>query len=83
LDVDRTEADVTISVRDDGVGFDRTTMAPSDGRGLGLGLFGMEERVALVGGRFRIWSRPNGGTEIFAFIPLTPVPPIVERTTIL
>jgi signal transduction histidine kinase len=31
----------------------------------------MEERVALVGGRFEIWSRPREGTEIFAYIPLT------------
>jgi hypothetical protein len=32
----------------------------------------MEERVALVGGTFKIWRRHGGGTEIFAFIPLTP-----------
>jgi two-component system, NarL family, sensor histidine kinase UhpB len=70
LDVDRTADDVTISIRDDGRGFDRAVIPESDGRGLGLGIFGMEERVALVGGRFRIWSRPGVGTEIFAFIPL-------------
>lgn len=70
LDVDRTADDVTISIRDDGRGFDRAVTAVSDGRGLGLGIFGMEERVALVGGRFRIWSRPGVGTEIFAYIPL-------------
>jgi two-component system, NarL family, sensor histidine kinase UhpB len=70
LDVDRTVDDVTISIRDDGRGFDRAVTAGSDGRGLGLGIFGMEERVALVGGRFRIWSKPGVGTEIFAFIPL-------------
>jgi two-component system sensor histidine kinase UhpB len=71
LDVDRTPDDVSISIRDDGRGFEKSTTAASDGRGLGLGIFGMEERVALVGGRFRIWSRPGAGTEIFAFIPLT------------
>lgn len=71
LDVDRTVDDVSISIRDDGRGFDRSVTSPSDGRGLGLGIFGMEERVALVGGRFRIWSRPGRGTEIFAFIPLS------------
>jgi two-component system, NarL family, sensor histidine kinase UhpB len=71
LDVDRNGEDVTISIRDDGCGFDRATTVASDGRGLGLGIFGMEERVALVGGRFRIWSRPSGGTEVFAFIPLS------------
>jgi two-component system sensor histidine kinase UhpB len=70
LDVDRTADDVSISIRDDGRGFDPTAVAASDGRGLGLGIFGMEERVALVGGRFRVWSKPGQGTEIFAFIPL-------------
>lgn len=70
VDIDRNSNDVTLSIRDDGVGFDRSATAISDGRGLGLGLFGMEERVALVGGRFRIWSQIEVGTEIFAFIPL-------------
>ncbi len=70
LDVDRTPTDVAISIRDDGKGFDPENVASSDGRGLGLGIFGMEERVALVGGRFRIWSAPGQGTEVFAFIPL-------------
>jgi len=70
LDVDRTPTDVSISIRDDGKGFDPDNVASSDGRGLGLGIFGMEERVALVGGRFRIWSAPGHGTEVFAFIPL-------------
>ena len=70
LDVDRNSEDVTLSIRDDGDGFDRSATSISDGRGLGLGLFGMEERVALVGGRFRIWSQIHLGTEIFAFIPV-------------
>ncbi len=74
LDLDRSPDDVTISIRDDGRGFDPAVVAASDGRGLGLGIFGMEERVALVGGRFKIWSRPGNGTEIFAFIPLTADP---------
>ncbi len=78
VDLDRGQEDVTLSVRDDGRGFDPAQETRRDGRGLGLGLFGMEERVTLVGGTFRIWSRPRHGTEIFAYIPLpmrgTPVP---------
>jgi two-component system sensor histidine kinase UhpB len=72
LDIDRSSDDVSISIRDNGRGFDGAASGSSDGRGLGLGIFGMEERVALVGGRFRIWARPSVGTEIFAFIPLSP-----------
>ncbi len=72
IDLDRGTDDVTLSVRDDGRGFDPSLARESDERGLGLGLFGMEERVALVGGTFKIWPRRGGGTEIFAFVPLSP-----------
>lgn len=72
IDLDRGTDDVTLSVRDDGGGFDPTVARASDDRGLGFGLFGMEERVALIGGSFKIWPRRGGGTEIFAFVPLSP-----------
>ncbi len=70
IDLERGTEDVTLSVQDDGRGFDPSAETRRDGRGLGLGLFGMAERVALVGVRFAIWSRPGQGTEIYAFIPL-------------
>lgn len=38
---------------------------------LGLGLLGMRERVALVGGTFTIESTPGKGTGIFVRIPLS------------
>lgn len=70
IDLDRSAEDVTLSIRDDGHGFDPGNVVISDGRGLGLGMFGMEERVALVNGRFRVWSSPGKGVEIFAFVPI-------------
>lgn len=70
IDLDRGPTDVALSIRDDGRGFDPAIATARDGRGLGLGLFGMAERVALVGGSFTIWSEPGRGAEIFAFIPL-------------
>ena len=72
IDLDRTSTDVTLAVQDDGCGFDAGL--PARPGGPGLGLFGMAERVALVGGRFAIWTRPACGTEVFAFIPLPPPP---------
>jgi two-component system sensor histidine kinase UhpB len=69
IDLDRGADDVTLSVRDDGKGFDPGNVISSDGRGLGLGMFGMEERVALVNGRFRVWSSPGKGVEIFSYVP--------------
>jgi len=70
IDLDRCPHDVTLSIRDDGCGFDPTAKVAGDDQGLGLGLFGMAERVELVGGTFRIWSKTAHSTEIFAFIPL-------------
>jgi len=60
---------VHILARDNGDGFDldqvklRRLSRPS------LGLAGMEERAALLGGRVTIQSRPGYGTEVEALIP--------------
>ena len=70
LDLDRSESDVSLAIKDNGSGFDRSQIVPGDGVGLGLGLFGMEERASLLGGSLKIWSEPGIGTEVFAFVPL-------------
>lgn len=70
IDLERRPEDVTLTVIDDGIGFDPRDQQSGDGQGLGLGLFGMAERVTLVAGAFSIWSKPGHGTEIFAYIPL-------------
>ncbi|HET9588516.1 MAG TPA: sensor histidine kinase [Anaerolineales bacterium] len=64
------ERNVCINVWDNGIGFDldrvkqnRTSRRPS------LGLAGMEERAALMGGSVSIQSRPGYGTEVEALIP--------------
>ena len=63
------EKNVRINVRDNGVGFDldhveqKRTSRPS------LGLAGMEERAALLGGAVTVQSRPGYGTEVEALIP--------------
>jgi len=56
---------VTAVVEDDGVGFE-----PAKTREEGLGLIGMRERVALVGGRLTIESRPGAGTTFVAEVPV-------------
>jgi signal transduction histidine kinase len=55
---------VTLSVRDDGQGFD---VAERVGRGFGL--TGMHERVAALGGSLLIDSQPGEGTEVSATLP--------------
>jgi signal transduction histidine kinase len=54
-----------VEVRDDGVGFD-----PSSVRGRGLGLLGMQERVKELGGNIVLKSQPGKGTSLVAAIPL-------------
>jgi signal transduction histidine kinase len=56
---------VAATVDDDGAGF-----AGGDVREGALGLTGMRERLALVGGKLEIESRPGSGTTVAAQVPL-------------
>jgi len=76
--------DVLLTVEDDGCGFDVEAVRVRDGRGLGLGLFGMEERVQLVGGTLSIEQIRPHGTRVTACIPMDDpagLRPAVERTS--
>jgi len=66
----RTNGRVVGEVIDDGVGFDMDAVLNSR-TSLPLGLLGMQERVALVGGELRIWSRPGQGTRIRLELPVS------------
>lgn len=61
---------LSLRVKDDGKGFDLARLKNSRERGLGL--FGMEERVSLVGGRIQWQSAPGQGTEVSVWIPTEP-----------
>ena len=66
----RTGRTLRLVIEDDGRGFDaRSENGP---RGGGLGLFGIEERLALVGGTLRVESSLGRGTRVLAEIPLPP-----------
>ena len=62
------EGMITLSVRDNGVGFD--AVIASQGRGR-LGLLSMKERVRLVRGTLNVSSSPGGGTHIEVGVPLS------------
>ena len=55
-------------IEDDGCGFD--VEATMGSRGSGLGLFGMEERLALIGGSVQVESAVGRGTRISVEAPL-------------
>jgi signal transduction histidine kinase len=60
--------EVTLDVRDDGVGF-----VPAPGPGFGLP--GMRRRVQRLAGTLHVESEPGGGTAISAALPAVPSPP--------
>lgn len=59
--------EVHLSIRDNGTGFDAGEIRRRPASRGHLGLAGMEERVALAGGRFAIDSAPGRGTGIRAW----------------
>ncbi|MFQ6058799.1 MAG: histidine kinase [Anaerolineae bacterium] len=63
------DSQVALLVEDDGRGFDveQVLHATEERR---LGLFGIEERVALLGGTFTIESQPGQGTRLRIQVPL-------------
>jgi signal transduction histidine kinase len=64
------DASVVLIVEDDGTGFDVSQTLGSRVHEHNLGLYGMQERVTLLGGTFTIESTPGEGTAVFAQIPL-------------
>ena len=60
----KREGSVTVLIEDDGKGFERSR------DGGGLGLLGMNERLALIDGRLTVESQDGAGTTIAAEVPL-------------
>ena len=58
---------VSLIVEDDGVGFDHDESADANEKGLGL--VGIRERAALVGGTTEIDARPGAGVTVYVCIP--------------
>ena len=67
--------ELRLLVADDGAGFDATAATALAVGGASLGLLGMRERAARLGGRVEIASGPGRGAEIRATLPLPPPPP--------
>jgi signal transduction histidine kinase len=65
VSVSSEDGTVTLTVRDDGLGF----QPPTNSRG-GLGLLGMRERVQALEGNLEITSQVGGGTTVQVHIPV-------------
>lgn len=70
LILEQREGLVQVVIEDNGVGLPERNHNGNN-RG-GLGLAGMRERLALLGGSLQVESSAGGGTTIFARIPLQP-----------
>ena len=68
ITLERREIELSVEVRDNGIGFDSVAVSQ---RGT-LGLLGMRERVVALGGQIEVASTPGQGTVIGLVIPIEP-----------
>jgi signal transduction histidine kinase len=61
------------NVEDNGRGFDLSSVRPNGHSARGLGLLGMQERIAQCGGTLEILARPDAGTRLRIRIPLSEI----------
>ncbi len=66
--IQRVPGRVVVTVEDDGLGFPVAQVMA--GRSQGLGLIGMQERAACLGGKVEITSEPGSGTWVRAEFPV-------------
>ena len=71
VELRQSESSASLEIADNGLGFD-TAVAKQRG---GLGLLGLEERAAAIGGLLFIDSHPGSGTLIRVEVPLKNPPP--------
>ena len=66
---ERRASELTLIIEDDGHGFD-----PDDQRvrRRGMGLVGIQERSAAIGGKLEVESSPGKGTTLFVRLPIAP-----------
>jgi PAS domain S-box-containing protein len=70
IELRRQEEEVHLEVQDSGTGFKPTVASAGSGPGERVGLAGMRERVGMLGGKFKIHSRPGVGTSVIVEVPL-------------
>ena len=67
VDLSRENGNLRLQIRDNGTGFDAES---AQAQTIGLGLVGMKERAALVGGRTRIMASRGNGATVDVTLPL-------------
>jgi PAS domain S-box-containing protein len=70
---------VALVVRDDGEGFNQAHRRAGGREKQGIGLIGLRERAAFVGGTLTVTSAPGAGTRVEARIPILRLSPHRQR----
>lgn len=66
VQIEKNVREVTVTIEDDGCGFDTDAILENDKR---FGLHIMAERAEEAGGRFQIDSKPGKGTKVIVILP--------------
>jgi signal transduction histidine kinase len=69
IDINADGRTVSLTVEDNGVGFDPAQLSPLDPTSSGFGLLGIRERARLLGGSLTISSTPDTGTVLRVVVP--------------
>lgn len=62
--------ELTVSIKDNGVGFDVSKITDVEESGRGRGLFSMRERIGFIDGTGYVDSKPGEGTTVWAKVPI-------------
>ena len=68
--LEQRSKELQVIIEDNGIGFDPNAVGSQQAGRRALGLIGMKERAALVGGRVDVETAPGAGTTIYVHIPL-------------
>ena len=75
----QNDDELRITVEDNGVGFDRTTVKAKAGKPCGFGLFSIRERLRYFGGELQLDSQPQGGSRVTMTVPIPQTEEPVEN----
>ncbi len=70
IKLSRLNGAVRLRIRDWGSGFETSNVVGGGAWGERVGLYGMRERVALIGGKLEVLSKPSVGTLVVAQVPI-------------
>ncbi|MGB5423888.1 MAG: ATP-binding protein, partial [Desulfobacterales bacterium] len=68
--LEEQDNDISITIEDDGIGFDRNALKSKNGQKGGFGLFSIQERMTNMGGAFDIQSEPGKGCRVVLRVPV-------------